>query len=64
VRVSFLVHLEGLLTVFVRVNRHSVNGSRLDNNAAQRLMSFKRATAIDILTLVITFLRGLAKITT
>lgn len=50
-----LVHLEGLLLIFIWVKLNSVNCPRLNNNVGNRFMGFERATAIDILTLVITF---------
>jgi hypothetical protein len=51
----FSVHLEGLLLMFVRVQLNSMNGPRLNNDVSDRLMGFKRATAIYILTLMIAF---------
>lgn len=40
--------------MFIRMQLNSMNGARFNNNVSNRLMGFKRATAIDILTLVIT----------
>ena len=48
------VHLQRLLAMFIRMQQHGMDGSWLNNNIGDRFMSFERATAIDILTLVIT----------
>jgi hypothetical protein len=48
------VHLQRLLAMFIRMEQHSMNRSWLNNNVGDRFMSFERAAAIDILTLVIT----------
>ncbi|KQN58558.1 hypothetical protein ASE99_22400 [Serratia sp. Leaf51] len=50
----FSVHLEGLLLMFIWMQLNSVNRSWLNNDICDRLVGFKRATAINILTLVIT----------
>jgi hypothetical protein len=48
------VHLKRLLTMFIRMELHGMYRSRFNNNVSNRLMGFKRAAAIDILTLMIT----------
>ena len=50
--------------MFIGMQLHGVNRARLNNDVRNRLTSFKRATAIDILTLVITFFGIDAQITT
>jgi hypothetical protein len=49
------VHLERLLLMLIRVQLNSMNRPRLNNDVSDRLMGFKRATAVNILTLVIAF---------
>ena len=49
--------------MFIRMQLHGVNRPRLNNDVSNRLMSFKRATAINILTLVITLFGIEAQVT-
>lgn len=49
--------------MFIRMQLNGMNCSWLNNNVGDRLMCFKCATAIDILTLVITFFGIDAQIT-
>ena len=49
--------------MFIRMQQYSMNRSWLNNNVGDRFMSFERATAIDILTLVITFFGISAEVT-
>jgi len=49
--------------MFVRVQLNSMNGTRLNNDVSDRLMGFKRTTAINVLTLVIAFFGIEAQIT-
>lgn len=49
--------------MFIRMQLNSMNGARFNNNVSNRLMGFKRATAIDVLTLVIAFFGIDAQIT-
>lgn len=58
-----LMHLQRLLLMFIRMQLNSMNGARFNNNVSNRLMGFKRATAIDVLTLVIAFFGIDAQIT-
>ena len=58
------MHLEKLLLMLVRVQLNGMNGSRFNNDVSDRLMGFKRATAINVLTLVITFFGVGAQVTT
>ncbi|TDS96584.1 hypothetical protein EDF78_10297 [Rahnella sp. BIGb0236] len=58
-----LMHLQRLLLMFIRMQLNSMNGAGFNNNVSNRLMGFKRATAINILTLVITFFGVKAQIT-
>jgi len=57
------VHLEGLLIVLVRMNRHGVNRTRFDNDAVDGLESLKRAAAVDVLALVIPLFSIAAQVT-
>jgi hypothetical protein len=57
------VHLQRLLAMFIRMQQYSMNRSWLNNNVGDRFMSFERATAIDILTLVITLFGISAEVT-
>lgn len=41
--------------MLIRVQLNSMNRPRLNNDVSDRLMGFKRATAVNILTLVIAF---------
>lgn len=61
---DFSVHLEGLLLMYIWMQRNRVNGSWLNDDVSNGLMCFKRATAIDILTLVIAFFGVNAQVTT
>lgn len=58
-----LVHLQRLLLIFIGMQLHGVNGARFNDDVSNRLMRFKCATAIDVLTLVITFFGVKAQIT-
>jgi hypothetical protein len=58
-----LVHLQRLLAVLIRMQLNRVDGAWFNNDVGDRFMRFKRATAIDILTLVITFFSIDAQIT-
>jgi hypothetical protein len=57
------MHLEGLLLMLIWVQLNGMNCSRFNNDVSDRLMGFKRATAINILTLVIAFFGVDAQIT-
>ena len=57
------MHLQRLLLIFVGMQLHGANRARLNNDVRNRLMSFKRATAINILTLMITLFGVEAQVT-
>lgn len=50
-----LVHLEGLLLMLIWVQLNSMNCSWFNDDVSDWFMGFKRATAVNILTLVIAF---------
>jgi hypothetical protein len=60
----FLVHLEGLLLMLIWMQLNGMNCSWFNNDVSDRLMSFERAAAINILALVITFFGVDAQVTT
>jgi len=49
--------------MFIRMQQHGMNRSWLNNNVGDCFMSFERAAAIDILTLVITLFGISAEVT-
>ena len=57
------MHLEGLLLILIRMQLNGMNCSWFNDDFRNRLMSFKRATAINILTLVITLFGVETKVT-
>lgn len=50
--------------MLIRVQLNSMNRPRLNNDVSDGLMGFKRATAINVLTLVIAFFGIDAQVTT